>query len=65
MKIYALIGESGTGKSYNAINLAAKYKLDYIIDDGILIHKNKIIAGDICSSSPDGFVHGLIKARTQ
>lgn len=45
MKTYALIGESGTGKSYNAIPLAAKYKLDYIIDDGILINKNKIIAG--------------------
>lgn len=52
MKIYALIGESGTGKSYNAINLAAKYKLDYIIDDGILIHKNKIIAGTSAKKAP-------------
>ncbi len=45
MKTYALVGESGTGKSYNSINLAAKYKLDYIIDDGILINKNKVVAG--------------------
>lgn len=45
MKTYALIGESGTGKSYNSIRLAAKYKLDYIIDDGILVCKNKILAG--------------------
>ena len=45
MKTYALIGESGTGKSYNSINLAAKYSLDYIIDDGILIYKNKVVAG--------------------
>lgn len=45
MKIYALIGESGTGKSYNAIPIAAGYKLDCIIDDGILINKNKVIAG--------------------
>ena len=29
----------------------------------IIVYKNRIIAGDICSSSPDGFVHGLVKAR--
>lgn len=45
MKTYALVGESGTGKSYNSIKLAARYKLDYIIDDGLLIHKNKVIEG--------------------
>ena len=31
----------------------------------IIVYKNKVIAGDICSSSPDGFVHGLSKARTE
>ena len=45
MKTYALVGESGTGKSYNSIALAASYGLDYIIDDGILINKNKVVAG--------------------
>jgi len=45
MKAYALIGESGSGKSYNSITIAAKYKLDYIIDDGLLIYKNKVAAG--------------------
>jgi len=45
MKTYALVGESGTGKSYNSINLAAKYGLSHIIDDGILINKNKVVAG--------------------
>ena len=45
MKIYALVGDSGTGKSYNSNRIAAKYKLDYIIDDGILICKNKIVEG--------------------
>ena len=45
MITYALVGESGTGKSYNSINIAARHKLDYIIDDGILIHKNKVVAG--------------------
>ncbi len=45
MITYALVGESGTGKSYNSISIAANYSLEYIIDDGILIHKNKIVAG--------------------
>jgi len=41
----ALIGASGTGKSYRAIALAGEKGLDYIIDDGILINHNKVIAG--------------------
>lgn len=45
MKIYALVGESGTGKSYNAISLAEKYNADYIIDDGLLISRGKVVAG--------------------
>lgn len=52
MKVYALVGDSGTGKSYNSIRIAAKYKLDYIIDDGILIYKNKIIEGDSAKKEP-------------
>ena len=45
MKIYALVGASGTGKSYNSIRVAASCGADYIIDDGLLINKNKIIEG--------------------
>lgn len=45
MKVYALVGSSGTGKSYNALEVAYDNSIDYIIDDGILIHKNKILAG--------------------
>ncbi|MBO5007286.1 MAG: Asp23/Gls24 family envelope stress response protein [Clostridia bacterium] len=45
MKIYALVGESGTGKSYNAIAIAEKYNADYIIDDGLLISQGKVVAG--------------------
>lgn len=30
----------------------------------IIVYKNRVIAGDICSSSPDGFVHGLNRAKT-
>lgn len=45
MKVYALVGSSGTGKSYKALEIAYDNNIDYIIDDGILIHKNKILAG--------------------
>lgn len=45
MKIYALVGASGTGKSYKALEVAYENEIDYIVDDGILIHKNKVIAG--------------------
>ncbi len=45
MEIYALVGTSGTGKSYKALELAYENDIKYIIDDGLLIHKNKIIAG--------------------
>ncbi|WP_129600262.1 Asp23/Gls24 family envelope stress response protein [Anaerophilus nitritogenes] len=45
MNVVALVGASGTGKSYRAIGVASEKKIDYIIDDGLLIKKNKIIAG--------------------
>lgn len=43
--VYALVGESGTGKSFRAKLLAEKYSIDIIIDDGLLIQNDKIIAG--------------------
>jgi uncharacterized alkaline shock family protein YloU len=45
MEIFALIGESGTGKSYKALLVAHKFNINYIIDDGLLIRKDKILAG--------------------
>lgn len=45
MRLFALVGASGTGKSYISTQIAQKYKLEYIIDDGLLISNNKIIAG--------------------
>ncbi|MDR0476084.1 MAG: hypothetical protein LBH43_20755 [Treponema sp.] len=44
-KVYALVGESGTGKSFRAKLVAQKYKIDLIIDDGLLIKGNRILAG--------------------
>ena len=45
MIIYGLSGKSGTGKSYNAIELCARMGIEAIIDDGLFIHGGKIIAG--------------------
>jgi adenylate kinase family enzyme len=45
IKVYALIGESGTGKSFRAKLVAQRYGIDYIIDDGLLIRDNRILAG--------------------
>jgi ABC-type oligopeptide transport system ATPase subunit len=44
-KVFALVGESGTGKSFHAKLLAQKYGIRYIIDDGLLIRDNRILAG--------------------
>lgn len=45
MRIVAFVGPSGTGKSHRAQMVAREKNIDYIIDDAILIHKNKVIAG--------------------
>lgn len=45
MDVTALVGASGTGKSYQAISLAKKKKIPYIIDDGLLIKGNKVLGG--------------------
>jgi len=45
MKIYALIGKSGTGKSFQAIGLCERKKIQCIIDDGLFISKGTVLAG--------------------
>jgi hypothetical protein len=45
VKVYALTGESGTGKSFRAKLEAQKYGIEFIIDDGLLIRDNRILAG--------------------
>ena len=45
MKIYALVGKSGTGKSYQAVNLCRERNIESIIDDGLFICRNKVMAG--------------------
>lgn len=43
--VYALVGESGTGKSYRARFVAAQYGINAIIDDGLLIYRGRILSG--------------------
>jgi adenylate kinase family enzyme len=45
IKVFALVGESGTGKSFRAMLVAQRYEIGYIIDDGLLIRDNRILAG--------------------
>lgn len=45
MYVYALVGKSGTGKSFRARLLAEKIGVPYIVDDGLLIHDATILAG--------------------
>ena len=45
MKIYGLVGKSGTGKSYQAVNLCKEKNIESIIDDGLFICGNMVIAG--------------------
>lgn len=45
MKTFGLVGKSGTGKSYQAMNVCKEYGIEYIIDDGLFISKGKILEG--------------------
>ncbi|HVI43091.1 MAG TPA: Asp23/Gls24 family envelope stress response protein [Anaerovoracaceae bacterium] len=45
MKVYGLVGKSGTGKSYQAMNLCKEMNLESIIDDGLFIYGNSILEG--------------------
>ena len=44
-RVYAFVGPSGTGKSYRAQMVASEKDIKYIIDDGLLIKENQIVAG--------------------
>lgn len=45
MRVVAIYGESGTGKSTSALSYAHEHSIEAIIDDGILIKDGKKIAG--------------------
>jgi len=46
IKVYAFVGPSGTGKSYRAQMVASEKDISFIIDDGLLIKDNQIVAGE-------------------
>ena len=46
IKVYAFVGPSGTGKSYRAQMVAGEKDIHFIIDDGLLINDNKVVAGE-------------------
>ena len=46
IKVYAFVGPSGTGKSYRAQMVAGEKDVHFIIDDGLLINDNRVIAGE-------------------
>ena len=52
MKVYAFVGPSGTGKSYRAQMVAGEYNVHYIIDDGLFIKDNEVIAGNSAKKAP-------------
>lgn len=47
---YAFVGAAGTGKSQRAQSVASIIDADYIIDDGLVIHKGSIVCGKSAKS---------------
>ncbi|MGI6177445.1 MAG: hypothetical protein ACOYJO_03185 [Eubacterium sp.] len=52
MKVYSLTGKSGTGKSYHAQRVCLENGIEAIIDDGLLIYKDEILAGHSAKHDP-------------
>lgn len=52
IKVYAFVGPSGTGKSYRAQMVASSRNIEYIIDDGLLVNNNRVIAGTSAKKAP-------------
>jgi len=52
MKVYGFVGPSGTGKSYRAQMVASEKGINFIIDDGLLIKDNQVIAGVSAKKAP-------------
>jgi len=52
IKVYAFVGPSGTGKSYRAQMVANEKGISFIIDDGLLIKDNQVIAGLSAKKAP-------------
>ena len=53
VRVYALVGRSGTGKSHHSKLVAKKFKINLIIDDGLLIKGDRLIAGKSAKEDPN------------
>ena len=63
IKVYAFVGPSGTGKSYRAQMVASEKGINFIIDDGLLIKDNEVVAGETGKKAPNKIEkvkHGLL-----
>jgi adenylate kinase family enzyme len=45
VKVYALVGATGTGKSFRARLIMEKYDIPLMVDDGLLIKDQSVLAG--------------------
>ena len=45
MTVYGFVGPSGTGKSHHALEVAKRLGVQCIVDDGLLIRENVVLAG--------------------
>ena len=45
VRVYALVGRTGTGKSFRAQLIAQRFGIEIIIDDGLAIRDQRILAG--------------------
>ena len=52
IKVYSFVGPSGTGKSYRAQMVASEKNIEFIIDDGLLINNNQVVAGESAKKAP-------------
>ena len=45
LTVYGFVGHSGTGKSHHALEIAMRMGVTHILDDGLLIRENQVLAG--------------------
>lgn len=68
IRVWGFVGPSGTGKSYRAQMVAGEYNIKYIIDDGLFIKDNEVIAGNSAKKAPtkiETIKHALFLTETE
>ena len=55
VKVYALVGPSGSGKSYRAGYVIEKHAIDILVDDGLIIRNQKILCGKTAKNAENIF----------